>query len=85
MPSWKPSGAGLELVAVELDRDEIHRAAGEPGTPEPRQRVVPRDQRADAGGQAEQFVEGQSDEIGGPACSSAQPPGDNPAASISTS
>ena len=55
---------GAQLVRLVLHRDPIHGATGKPRAAQLRQRPAPRDQRADAGGDAEQLVERDGDEVG---------------------
>ena len=57
--------SGFELVRAVGDGDVFDRAAGEPGAAQFRERVVARDQGADAGGVAEEFVERERDIIDG--------------------
>ena len=64
VPSSNPSWRGRRQMRVGGDRRVQHRSAGEPRAAQARQRVAPRDQRADAGRIAEEFVERERREVG---------------------
>ncbi len=60
----EPGLARGQRVPVALHAGQVHRPAGEPGTPQPPQRLPPRDQAADAGRVAEHLVPADRHEIG---------------------